>query len=60
MELKIPKLTAIKYMVMEGDKQFRGFETKKEAEEFVRGDDSLTIVKMSHQFHVIEVEEAPF
>ena len=59
-ELKIPVLSAIRYMVYEDKSPLRGFATKPEADEFVKNDPDLKIVRIRKKFKTYVVEEAPF
>ena len=60
MMIEIPKFTAVRWMVFELGKPLRGFETKKQAEEFAKNDSDLEVRQIPKQYKQIEVEEAPF
>lgn len=60
MIIKIPKLTAIRYMVHDWGGPLRGFETKADATRFIGEDDSKWIEYIPKSFYEIDVEEAPF
>lgn len=60
MIIEIPKFTAIRWMVFELGKPFRGFATKREAEEFASQDSAFEVRQIPKQYKQYEVEEAPF
>jgi hypothetical protein len=60
MELTIPVFTAIRWMVFEYDKPFRGFATKSEAENFASNDSVYTVQHIPTKVKRYVVEDAPF
>ena len=60
MELKIPVLKTLKYMVYEGGKPLRAFNTLEEAKKFIWGDDDMYIKKIEPKYTTIKVDEAPY
>lgn len=60
MQLNIPQFTAIRYMVFELGKPFRGFATKAEAEAFASLDPAFEVKYIPKTYKSIEVEESPF
>lgn len=59
-ELKIPTFQAIRYVVHDWGGPLRGFETRKEAEDFINGDKEYWIEFIPKRIATIDVEEAPF
>ena len=59
-QIKIPKFTAIRYMVHDWGGPLRGFEKKEDAQSFIERDDSKWIEYIPKSFFEIDVEEAPF
>ena len=60
MELTIPVFTAIRWMVFEYGKPFRGFATKSEAENFASNDSVYTVQHIPTKVRKYVVEDAPF
>lgn len=60
MIIQIPKFTAIRWMVFELNKPFRGFATKREADAFASQDLTFEVRQIPKTYVQLEVEEAPF
>lgn len=60
MKIEIPVFTAIRWMVFELDRPFRGFATKREAEEFAKQDKAFDVRQIPKTYKAYEFEEAPF